>query len=306
MAAGNLKEGLLATQSNLRSRLEDPWSFRGLRTIQVALVIAIVVSNAIALCLNLAVLVPLESQCNVYVVGKRTTVFRTSSDFNTKSLKNLVAAGSVTKWINPSWRIPAVDIVDARGTETYVQGDPVTSLKDDQYNIVHSKATTAMVDKLKGIDASSLQFPVDMNWIQIEGADSAFVLKVHLGFIVLVLILLGVFVPLPMMLKKGFEFFAMYIAIGGFTGLWFGNTIGSVAQALSHPPTSAMIQEIPESFRQTVVQPCNAPSYASDCMFALQCDLMVQATFLMLLGPIGKMMAERYIEEKPKTKAALA
>lgn len=289
--SGNLKESLLET-------IKEPSSVTSLKKIQLVLVIAVIACNAVAVCLNLSVSIPLGSECNVYVVGKRTTKFPSTSDYNSKNLVNFVAEGSIPKWINPTWRIPSVNIIDAKGTSRYVQGDAVTNQKDDQYNVAGSSATKSMVDKLKGVDVSSLQFPVNMNWIQIEGADAARILKIHLAFVLLILVLLGVMVNLK--LKKGLEFIAMYIAVGGFMSFWFGAAMGTCVEAFRHPPTAAMIQEIPESFREQVVQPCHAPTFAADTTSALGWELLVQAICLVLLGPVGKMLAEKRNDQSEK------
>merc|ERR1719316_797710 len=104
--------------------------------LQVLLMCVVVVCMAVGVSLNLGLHGSIGSGCSVYVHTPSTpVVVQSSSEYTTKTLTKFVIDGSVTAWINPSWRIPSVDIVDARGEHIFVPGKIVHNYEDDQYNI---------------------------------------------------------------------------------------------------------------------------------------------------------------------------
>jgi len=264
------------------------------RKIQGALMSAVVGCVAVGSLLNLQVLTSLDSECSVYAATEsKGTLVPSLSDYDEKTLRDFVTAGSVPKWVNPSWRIPSVSIVDATGRSWFVEGKAVLGQEDDQYNVLHQTTITSMVQKLQDTHVSLLKFPVTLKFIQIEGADVLKVLKSHLVFLV---IILGWVFTIPALSWKGkkipnYEIIQMFMLPSAFASLWFFTAILTSTSAITSPPTHAELAAIPKETFAKLVSPCHISSYEATVMPVIGYVLVLQAVCLAALAPIGRMVA---------------
>jgi len=267
---------------------------QNLKKLQGGLMTIVVGCVATGALLNLQVLTSMGSECSVYVATEsKGTVVPSSSAYDEKTLRDFVTAGSVPKWVNPSWRIPSVSIEDATGRSTFVEGKAVLSQEDDQYNVLHQTTLTTMVSKLQDVNTRSFRFPITLKFIQIEGADVLKVLKSHLVFLV---IILGWAFTIPALSWKGkkipnYEIIQMFMLPSGFASLWFFTALLTSTSAITSPPTHAEIAAIPQETFARLVSPCHISSYYANTMTVMGYILVLQAVCLAALAPVGRMVA---------------
>jgi hypothetical protein len=254
-----------------------------------ALLVALVVVNAFAIFMNSEANGSLGTQCSLYVADTGNMVLQHSADYNFDRLKNFVADNSIPQWINPSWRIPSVSIVDAHGHKTYVQGDIVRNSNDDQYNIVKAGCVLRFAAKLEAIDVTGWAFPITMTWIQIEGANILHILKMHVYFVTAVslwTIILG------LLSFRGQHFLQHYVLFGAFASVWFAASVNTARNALLHPPSGDMIAEIPEDQRSSMLQPCHLGPNTCFFLDAIWFALVLQVVIIVAVMLNGKMIAQ--------------
>jgi len=254
-----------------------------------ALLVTLVAVNSFGVLMNHSANSSLGSQCSVYVADTASLVVEQSSDYNRQGLLNFVASNSIPKWVNPSWRIPSVSIVDAKEKKAYVQGDIVENSNDDQYNIIKAGCVLRFVDKLEAVNGQSgWTFPITMTWTQIEGADVLHILKMHVFFVAGVSLWTIIIGSISF---RGHEFFQHYVLLGAFATVWFAGSVNTARNAMLHPPTAGMIGAIPEDQRSNVLQPCHQGNNTSYCMGAVWFSLILQVVVIVLVMLVGKRVA---------------
>lgn len=267
-----------------------------MKKVSAALLIGLVVCNIFAFLMNFSVSSALGSNCSVYVARATSNVIESSDEYNEKYLKAFVADNSVPQWVNPSWRIPTVSIVDADQSTTYVQGDTITAQHDDQYNTLgKSTATDGMVSKLEAVPVDNLKYPVTLSWVMIEGADVHHILNCQL--------VLGVAVCawatlLLFLSQKGHAMLQFYMMWAVFATVWFAGSVNTAEGAMEHPPTSAELSHVPEAQLNNLLVPCNPSSSAPGQMQVMCMSMLVQVVFLISLIPVNRIVAKATNREK--------
>lgn len=247
---------------------------------------AMIACTGFAVLMNMKAESNLGSQCQVYIADKTyARTFHDSSEYNFEGLHAYVSDYSIPQWINPLWRIPTICIEDAKGEKTWVIGDTVRNLGDDQYSIFGSAVTTVLTEKLAAVNTDKMTFPLTLKWTQVEGGDMLRVLRTHLAIAAVICLWAAFLIFLSF---KGCEFFQNHYILAVVALMWLWGCLHTSAAALESPPTGAMIDEIQKVQKGGLAQPCQHGTDTAFYIQILRVFLVVQIPVMFCFIPFGK------------------